>query len=352
VFLGEVAAHGLRWQELEALATALLDNSPPFPLPLDTETATDAEHPLLAPVMSAVASLTEKWTQVHTDALTHEQDLAVCFAPGIFCFIFYTTSGLQSSLLAHEWLAAAGDATAWLREKTELLALAGNHGVLTEDEALAMVTKHDAVNNEIAAYAGLLANLQRNGTALLNAHNSAADTIVDHLELLAGLYEALVAAGEARKDRLADAVVWGHFVRETDTVRAWLSGALQHAQSVNTGAELPDTLSLLKAHAECEAGLALQQTQLVALTQQAHANDSADAPAMINNAAALEALAAELDQALAAQGHRLTAARQLHEFCEDAAELGEWVADKLAAASSKESIADLQAAQVNNGRIA
>lgn len=140
---------------------------------------------------------------------------------------------LDLSLKAQQFFFEASEVESWMAEKTELL----NSPDVGKDEdaAVKLLTKHKALELELDTYSGLINEMGNMGQAMVSAGHPDSKVITQRQQLLAQGMKSLQKLASQRRQKLVDSVSRHEYLREAESILAWISEQMVTATSEDFG---------------------------------------------------------------------------------------------------------------------
>jgi len=174
----------------------------------------DENHPRKEEIEKKSKELQTAWDQLKEDVVQRRKKLAL-------------------SLKAQQFFFEASEVESWMAEKTELL----NSPDVGKDEdaAIKLLTKHKALELELDTYSGLINEMGNMGQAMVSANHPDSKVITQRMQLLNQGMKNLQKLASQRRQRLVDSVSRHEYLREAESILAWISEQMITAASEDYG---------------------------------------------------------------------------------------------------------------------
>ena len=140
---------------------------------------------------------------------------------------------LDLSLKAQQFFFEASEVESWMAEKTELL----NSPDVGKDEdaAVKLLTKHKALELELDTYSGLIDEMGNMAQAMVSRNHPDSKVITQRQHLLSQGMKNLQKLASQRRQRLVDSVSRHEYLREAESILAWINEQMITAASEDYG---------------------------------------------------------------------------------------------------------------------
>ena len=152
---------------------------------------------------------------------------------GLHDLVVQRRKKLDLSLKAQQFFFEASEIESWMAEKTELLSSADVGK--DEDAAIKLLTKHKAVELELDTYSGLITEMGNMSQAMVSSNHPDSKVITQRQQLLTQGLKNLQKLATTRRQRLVDSVSRHEYLREAESILAWISEQIVTATSEDYG---------------------------------------------------------------------------------------------------------------------
>ncbi|XP_066281028.1 spectrin beta chain, non-erythrocytic 5-like isoform X2 [Branchiostoma lanceolatum] len=239
---------------------------------------------------------------------------------------------LRLSVEGQQFLADANEVESWVAEKSRL-ASSTDYGK-DEDAAEKAITKHKALEVDLATYKGLVKQLQHKSQKLKEAGHVNAKTIQDRHSNLEGQMKSLETLMGDRNVHLEESKQLFSYARETDDLQEWINEHLMVAASEDYGQDYEHLQVLLSKFEDLKHKMGQGQRRF----QQCERNaarlvemNNSYSPAIQERQEGLRESWTLLQEHTKAREEKLVAAEEIHRFNRDAAEAMSRIQEKYAA---------------------
>ncbi|XP_078592218.1 spectrin beta chain, non-erythrocytic 5-like isoform X2 [Branchiostoma floridae x Branchiostoma japonicum] len=239
---------------------------------------------------------------------------------------------LRLSVEGQQFLADANEVESWVAEKSRL-ASSTDYGK-DEDAAEKAITKHKALEVDMATYKGLVKQLQHKSQKLKEAGHVNAKTIQDRHSNLEGQMKSLETLMGDRSVHLEESKQLFAYARETDDLQEWINEHLMVAASEDYGQDYEHLQVLLSKFEDLKHKMGQGQRRF----QQCERNatrlvemNNTYSPAIQERQEGLRESWTLLQEHTKAREEKLVAAEEIHRFNRDAAEAMSRIQEKYAA---------------------
>jgi len=140
---------------------------------------------------------------------------------------------LDLSLKAQQFFFESSEVESWMAEKTELL---NSQDVgKDEDAAIKLLTKHKALELELDTYSGLINEMGNMAQAMVSNNHPDSKVITQRQHLLSQGMKNLQKLASHRRQRLVDSVSRHEYLREAESILAWINDHMITASSEDYG---------------------------------------------------------------------------------------------------------------------
>ena len=174
----------------------------------------DENHPEKEVIKTRRRELRTAWEQLK-DAVVHRR------------------KKLDLSLKAQQFFFEASEVESWMAEKTELLNSADVGK--DEDAAIKLLTKHKALELELDTYSGLINEMGNMAQAMVTGNHPDSKVITQRQQLLTQGMKNLQKLASQRRQRLVDSVSRHEYLREAESILAWIGEQMVTATSEDFG---------------------------------------------------------------------------------------------------------------------
>ncbi|KAK2710872.1 hypothetical protein QYM36_012149, partial [Artemia franciscana] len=149
---------------------------------------------------------------------------------------------LDLSLRVQQFFSGASDIESWLTERQELLS-SKDYGKDAES-AIKFLTKHKAIELELDAYSGLINELCSQGQKMIEQNHPESKAIEQRKEHLQQTMKNVQKLATMRRQRLVESMNRHDYLREVDSLKAWIVEQMVTATSEDFGQDYEHLLLL------------------------------------------------------------------------------------------------------------
>ncbi|MFH4975130.1 hypothetical protein AB6A40_001839 [Gnathostoma spinigerum] len=236
---------------------------------------------------------------------------------------------LDWALKEKQYMFDAAEIESWLQDKR--LLLSSNDYGQDEDAAQKLLTKHKALQTDMAAYKQWLEKLSvKCGDLTKSASPSDRDKFLKRQKELEDEFDAINKLAEDRRRQLENAVLFYQYMRESEELESWINEQLQMAISEDYGEDYEHLKELQARFEEFKEGVKTGTQRFV------HCENAANALLKRNPPFARDILKRQeklrsvwnlLLDYIESRDEKLKAAEELHAFNRDVAEKQERIAE-------------------------
>ncbi|XP_070699072.1 spectrin beta chain, non-erythrocytic 5 [Pempheris klunzingeri] len=240
---------------------------------------------------------------------------------------------LQEALSIHSFLSEVSELGLWLEEQQA--GLESRDCGRSEEATEALLRRLDSVDVELENQRRTADRLQESGASLQHLGHPNSHLVGDSLPALLEHFETLLRLSAARRAALEDQLRLYVFEREAKELQTWLTSKKTVAESKDCGQDLEDVEVLQKKlEVLVSEASGLGRSRLTSV-QQLCRGLRGDGPARRRDDA-LSRLWDDLNSSIRTREQSLQAAREVHQFNHDVAELKGWMAEKEAVLDSED----------------
>ncbi|XP_074140888.1 spectrin beta chain, non-erythrocytic 5, partial [Sminthopsis crassicaudata] len=234
---------------------------------------------------------------------------------------------LQASVEVHQFYHLQGLEITWIKE--HMLSASCTTCGKSLDAAQRLLYKHKELQAEVTAHQIQMQKVLASGQSLAACGHPSAGDITERCQELESSWRELKEACEGRARELQHSVAFYQYLLDVADLEGWLGEKRPLVGSQDYGKDQMATSILIKKHQALEQELALYGSFVAELVQTAP--ERVPVPP-----ARLETQLRELQDLAATRGRRLQEELRLHEFVQEAEELGGWLARQKQAAGREE----------------
>ncbi|KAL0280603.1 UNVERIFIED_CONTAM: hypothetical protein PYX00_001846 [Menopon gallinae] len=216
----------------------------------------------------------------------------------------------------------------WIKEKEQILSTGDIGHDLTTINLL--LSKHKALENEIASHEPQLMSVVSTGEELVDRDHFGAKRVKDRLQEILGMWQHLLDLAALRRKRLEEAVDYHQFFADADDVDIWMLDTLRLVSSEDVGRDEANVQSLLKKHNDVAEELANYESTIAALRTQAGELGEHDrqSPHVLERLSSIDHRYKELLELSKLRKQRLIDALSLYKLFSEADGVEQWIGEK------------------------
>nr|WAW84869.1 spectrin alpha chain [Halisarca dujardinii] len=252
---------------------------------------------------------------------------------------------LEDSYRLQHFLRDVHEVKVWAVEK---LKTARDESFRDPTNLPAKLQKHQAFEDEVAAYQPHLLSVQTSGQRLVDGGHYAADVVQTSLLEIGELWNELTSKMAYKGQKLREANAQQLFNREVDDFNLWLNEVEGHLASENLGTDLMSVQSLQKRHDLLEKDIGSHQDRVDEMSSKARTFQDAqhfDAKGILQKQKSLSTRYAGLQGPTAARRSKLEESMKLQQFLRDVADEVSWIRDRQSQVNSTSRGKDLSSVQ-------
>lgn len=272
-------------------------------------------HPETKQVSSLCTGLEDAWDDLKLKALERSRKL-------------------ELSLKSQQYFSEANDVESWFSEKNNVLS-STDFG-RDRDAASKLLTKHKALELELDTYNGIVSEMGRTASAMVNAKHPDYKAIAAKQSAIQQQMRTLQKLASARQQRLVESMCRHEYLSESAELEQWIREQIQLLSLEDYGQDYEHLLNLqkkfddLKHHVEAGSERVNQCTELAT---KLIANESPYSDDIESRQYMLQDLWVQLISGLEKRETRLIAAGEIHRFNRDVADALSRINDKKAVLS-------------------
>uniref|UniRef100_A0A069DY92 Spectrin beta chain n=1 Tax=Panstrongylus megistus TaxID=65343 RepID=A0A069DY92_9HEMI len=216
----------------------------------------------------------------------------------------------------------------WIKEKEQIVSQGDiGHDLITIN---LLLSKHKALENEIASHEPQLASVVAVGEDLVKQGHFGAERIQSRLNDTLDSWKHLQELVAFRRKRLEEAVDFHQFFADADDVDIWMLDALRLVSSEDVGRDEANVQSLLKKHKEATDELKNYSSAIEALHSQANAlgEETRSSPEVSQRLNSIDSRYKELLELAKLRKQRLLDALSLYKLLSEADGVEQWIGEK------------------------
>ncbi|XP_046630760.1 spectrin beta chain, non-erythrocytic 1-like isoform X4 [Daphnia pulicaria] len=228
---------------------------------------------------------------------------------------------LDLSLKAQQFFFESSEVESWMAEKTELL---NSQDVgKDEDAAIKLLTKHKALELELDTYSGLINEMGNMAQAMVSNNHPDSKVITQRQHLLSQGMKNLQKLASHRRQRLVDSVSRHEYLREAESILAWINDHMITASSEDYGQDYEHLLILINKFEDFKLRIAAGSErfgQCDAIAKRLIASENPYAAEFPAKQEELRDEWSKLLETVELRDEKLVAAGEIHRFNRDVAE--------------------------------
>ncbi|XP_044574402.1 spectrin beta chain, non-erythrocytic 1 isoform X3 [Cotesia glomerata] len=170
---------------------------------------------------------------------------------------------LEASLLHVQFIRDVGEAESWIGEKQKKLEAEASKGqVLSLEDKIKKLQKHQAFQAELAANQSRIEEIKNKGEILITQNHPSSNEIRNQLEQLQGTWRKLLIVSGNRGRGLEEAQDILEFNNQVEKIESWIRDKEMMVQAGDTGKDYEHCLSLQRKLDDVDSDMRVDDTRI------------------------------------------------------------------------------------------